>query len=75
MRGVKYCPKRNFLHCRFCVRAEGMAIHRNSRPVLESIAALEGAGWVFTGRSHGKWSGICPDCNLFYTSRNLKPVT
>lgn len=63
---VAYRPKRNFVRCRFCEASIGIAIHRNSRVSLESIAAIEKEGWVFTGREKGWWTGICPACNLFY---------
>lgn len=59
-----YRPKKNFLCCRFCIVVAPLALHRNSRPDQESIKALEAKGWAFTGRDRGRWSGICPDCNL-----------
>lgn len=62
-----YRPAINFVRCRFCAEAAiAIALHRNSRVTMESIAEIEKVGWVFTGREKGKWSGICPACNLFF---------
>lgn len=61
-----YRPKKNFVRCRFCEAAIAIGLHKNSRPVLESVQAIEGKGWIFTGREKGFWTGICPDCNLFF---------
>lgn len=61
-----YRPKKNFVRCRFCEASTAIGLHRNMRVTQESIQAIEDKGWIFTGREKGHWSGICPDCNLFF---------
>jgi hypothetical protein len=62
----RYCPAHNFVRCRFCEAAIAIGLHRNSKVTAESVKEIETKGWVYTGREKGKWSGICPDCNIFF---------